>query len=55
MTDAFLLELKEQRKVVSDQHSELSAAITDMTKSVSELTVVACSEERHLRQDDGLI
>jgi hypothetical protein len=48
-------ELREQRKVSSAQHSELRTAVVDMAKSVSELTVVvARSEERHLRQDDGL-
>ncbi|QUX96633.1 hypothetical protein C0J08_15030 [Marinomonas sp. CT5] len=53
--ELLLRELQEQRKVSSTQHSELRAAVTNMAKSVSELTVVvARSEERHLRQDDGL-
>ncbi|SHG33633.1 hypothetical protein SAMN02745753_03719 [Marinomonas polaris DSM 16579] len=53
--DLLVQELREHRKVSSAQHSELRTAVVDMAKSVSELTVVvARSEERHLRQDDGL-
>jgi hypothetical protein len=53
--ELLLRELQEQRKVSSAQHSELRTAVIDMAKSVSELTVVvARSEERHIRQDDGL-
>ena len=53
--ELLLLELQEQRKISSLQHSELRTAVTNMSESVSELTVVvARSEERHLRQDDGL-
>lgn len=53
--ELLLRELQEQRKVSSNQHSELRTAVIDMAKSVSELTVVvARSEERHIRQDDGL-
>lgn len=47
--------LEQQREESREQFSELRNATASMAKSVSELTaLVARSEERHLRHDDGM-
>lgn len=53
--DPLLHALHQQREESREQFTELRAATAELTKSVSSFgALVARSEERHLRQDDGL-
>lgn len=53
--DPLLHALEQQREESREQFSELRTATAELTKSVSSFgALVARSEERHLRQDDGL-
>ena len=53
--DPLLHALDQQREESREQFAELRKATAELTKSVSSFgALVARSEERHIRQDDGL-
>lgn len=53
--DSFKALIIEQRIETKEQFSEQRKATTELVKSVSELSsIIARSEERHLRHDDGM-